>query len=423
MDGRAGEVTGTKFKHACVDGGQYGLNIAASDYVDDGVRLLRTSDLSPNGTYVEDGIFVSGPVEPRFIVQAGDLLLSRSGTVGQAFAVPTALAGCSFAGFLIRFRVNPSQAHPRFMYYVTQSQGFQSAVESDAITSTISNFNADRYANIPIPLPPLAEQARIAAFLDYQATRIDSIIDARRQQIGLLAEHHSALRIRLTSRGSVEEVAERSSGLPWCPTVNADWRIVPTRAVLSLRQDLVGSGWESFNLLSLTKQGVIPRDIESNEGKFPASFETYQAVEPGDLIFCLFDVDETPRTVGLVAEPGMLTGAYTRFAVNRSLVSPDYLVEYFIGVDDRKAFRPLYTGMRKTIQKDRFLSAGLPLPTLPEQTGTVKTLTESRLGTVGLTESLVKSIGVLQEYKRSLITSAVSGEFDVSAASGRGVPA
>jgi hypothetical protein len=49
-----------------------------------------------------------------------------------------------------------------------------------------------------------------------------------------------------------------------------------------------------YVLLSLTLNGVIKRDMENPQEKFPAEFYTYQEVKKGDFIFCLFDVEETP---------------------------------------------------------------------------------------------------------------------------------
>ena len=51
----------------------------------------------------------------------------------------------------------------------------------------------------------------------------------------------------------------------------------------------------------------------SVKGKFPASFEDYQIVRKSNARFCLFDIDETPRTVGLSEHDGMITGAYNVF--------------------------------------------------------------------------------------------------------------
>ena len=58
-------------------------------------------------------------------------------------------------------------------------------------------------------------------------------------------------------------------------------------------------------------KGVIERDIASNIGKMPESFDTYQIVKPNCLLMCLFDIDVTPRTIGIVEQEGIVSPAYT----------------------------------------------------------------------------------------------------------------
>lgn len=105
-------------------------------------------------------------------------------------------------------------------------------------------------------------------------------------------------------------------------------------------------------MLSLTKQGVITRDVEIGKGKFPKEFNTYKIVKEGNMIFCLFDVDETPRTVGLSTLDEMITGAYNIYSI--SGINRQYYYYYFLAVDGAKALRPLYSGLRKVIKVDRF---------------------------------------------------------------------
>lgn len=145
------------------------------------------------------------------------------------------------------------------------------------------------------------------------------------------------------------------------------WVTRPTRALLRLKNLQVGDQWESTQLLSLTRRGVVTRDIESGVGKYPSSFEGYQIVEPGDLVFCLFDVEETPRTVGLVKQKGMITSAYTAYEVDRTLADPRFLEFLFISWDDQKRFRPFYTGLRNTIPKNTLSGTRFSLPSLSQQ--------------------------------------------------------
>jgi len=146
-----------KMKHVCEDSGQYGLNITPEEYRSEGIRLLRTSDF---GSRDVEPIYISGPLENRFLVKEGDILLTRSGTVGQSFLVGAEEAGSSFAGFLIRFRCKKEYSS-QFLAIVCKSTSFQDQVAIDATVSTIPNFNADKYANIEIPALDLEDQLKL----------------------------------------------------------------------------------------------------------------------------------------------------------------------------------------------------------------------------------------------------------------------
>lgn len=153
----------------------------------------------------------------------------------------------------------------------------------------------------------------------------------------------------------------------WLGPVGDTWSAVPIFDFLKIEKTLVGGAWSSTQLLSLTKGGVVERDIESGEGKMPASFEDYQVVKNGDLVLCLFDMDETPRTVGLSPLDGMITGAYRVAEIDESTVDPRFIEYMFLAIDDAKAFKPIYTGLRKTVGREDLLRQRFALPDLETQ--------------------------------------------------------
>ena len=160
--------------------------------------------------------------------------------------------------------------------------------------------------------------------------------------------------------------------LPWLPNIPAHWELVRNKNIFEETKDVVGDDIDAYPLLSLTTKGIILRDMASGKGKFPKDFNTYKIVKPGDMAFCLFDIDETPRTVGLSQYGGMLTGAYTIFHVAN--INPHYAYYYYLSLDNVKAMRPLNSGLRKTINTGTFLSCKLPLPPRPEQNQIVRFL-------------------------------------------------
>ena len=168
----------------------------------------------------------------------------------------------------------------------------------------------------------------------------------------------------------------------------------------------VENNWTDFQLLSLTKQGVIIRDIESGKGKFPESFETYKKVENGELIFCLYDIEETPRTVGLSNLKGMITGSYKIF---RTIdVLPKFTYYTFLSIDDVKGLKPYYTGLRNVVRPETFKSLPFHYPPLSEQLQIVSYLDTKTSHIDTLIEKTQRKIQLLKENRTSLINEVVT---------------
>lgn len=197
----------------------------------------------------------------------------------------------------------------------------------------------------------------------------------------------------------------KTINLPWLAKIPANWELIRNKQFLREKKDIVGDLSNQFTLLSLTLRGVIKRDLSEKKGKLPGSFDTYKIISPGDIILCLFDMDETPRTVGLSEYDGMLTGAYTVFQVNG--INPQFLYYYYLSLDNIKALRPLYTGLRKTIKTDTFLALKLPVPPRAEQDQIVRFLDWKVSEINKLIGIRRKEIQELEELKAEIINSAI----------------
>ena len=203
----------------------------------------------------------------------------------------------------------------------------------------------------------------------------------------------------------------KDSGVQWIGEIPGHWKMTRNKSFLSLTDEKVGER-KDITLLSLTKQGVIVRDLSEGKGKFPKDFESYLVVRPNNLVFCLFDVDETPRTVGLVHNYGMLTGAYTNFEVDESICLPEFAQYFYIQIDDVKGLRPYYTGLRKVVKTNTFLQIRLPLPPLPEQHSIVSYLDSKCAKLDKMLENKEKQIALLAEMKQRIIADAVTRGLD-----------
>ncbi|MGA5521301.1 restriction endonuclease subunit S [Streptomyces pseudogriseolus] len=404
----------TRLKHLCIDSGQYGLNIAAENYSATGTRLIRTSDITADGSLkdVESAVHVDVSIEPRHQLLPGDILLSRSGTLGRSFIVPSQAQGHTFAGFLIRFRPKP-EVEPRFLYYATQSARFQGTVHAEAVTSTIQNFNADRYANIPMSAPAKEEQRRIADFLDAETTRIDTLSAMRRKMRELLALKR-------------ERVIESTLGLE---RDNSPHALIPLKYMVeavSVGIVITPARWyvDSGGTPALRGINVKPGAINSGDlvqiSTQGHAEHAKSRLQAGDVV-----VVRTGQAGAAAVVPPEFDGANCIDLIivrPGPKVAPKYL-EYVLNSEHARA--QVSEHAVGSIQAHFNVGAmkQIPLPSVPrsEQEETVTRLDQAVGRIDRLQGKLVMQEQLLAERRLALITAAVTGQFDVSTASGRNV--
>lgn len=269
----------------------------------------------------------------------------------------------------------------------------------------------DDFKKINLFIPPLSEQDQIVKYLDHQLAKINKFIKAKKKLIAVLKEQKQAIINEVVTKGLDPNVKMKPSGIEWLGDVPEHWEISRNKNIMKVKKVIVGDNHKEYKLLSLTVNGVIVRDISSGKGKFPSDFSTYQRVDNGDLVFCLFDVDETPRTVGCAYDTGMITGAYTVFEVNPEI--RDYVYFYYLAIDNKKSLKPLYTGLRKVVPTDSFLRSKIAIPPLGEINKIVQYINERTEAIDNSMKLIENEISLLMEYKNSLISDVVTGKVDV----------
>ena len=205
----------------------------------------------------------------------------------------------------------------------------------------------------------------------------------------------------------------------WFGRVSPTWKLGRAKNAFRIISKKVGERHSEHDLLSLTLKGIIRRDVDSGKGKFPESFDTYQEVKKSDIVFCLFDVDETPRTVGLSRFDGMITGAYTVVRCSQT-VDPRFVTYFYLSIDERKGLRPFYTGLRKVVRTETFLNATFPFPDLSTQREIADFLDRETARIDLLIEKKQKLVAVLGEKRSTTITEAVTGAGNRRSAEGGG---
>lgn len=201
----------------------------------------------------------------------------------------------------------------------------------------------------------------------------------------------------------------KDSGIEWIGKIPKDWEVKRNKNIFSIDRNLVGDEADEYKVLSLTLRGVIERNLESNIGKIPVSFSTYQIVKPNSILLCLFDMDVTPRICGYINKEGIVTSAYTNINSHKRVFNK-YFYYWFLRMDFEKILLSQSKSLRNTLTNDNFMNINIVHPLYEEQKKIANFLDEKTSQFDSIISKKEELIKKLEEAKKSLISEVVTGK-------------
>ncbi len=262
-------------------------------------------------------------------------------------------------------------------------------------------------------VPPQDEQQAIVAYIEEKCQKIDAYVADKEKEIELLQELKQKSIADAVTKGLNPDAKMKDSGISWIGEIPEHWEIRHLSQV-SYEHYLSNKEVHHQNLLSLSYGRIIRKDINTTEGLLPASFDTYQIVEEGNIVMRLTDLqnDHKSLRVGLVKEEGIVTSAYVCLGVFDSMV-PSYLYNVLHSYDIKKLFYSMGGGLRQNLNWQGLKKLDIPLPPLDEQQAIVAYIEEKCEKIDKLASELQSEIDYLKEYKQRLIADCVTGQVKV----------
>ena len=271
-------------------------------------------------------------------------------------------------------------------------------------------LNVDEFNGLFSPVPPIEEQQRIADFLDRECERIDGLKADIEAQIETLEKYKRSVITEAVTHGLDPSVPMKDSGLEWIETIPQKWNILPNKYLMQ-KIKYICPMYNGEDILSLTMNGVVVRDLDAG-GKMPSSFDGYQKIYAGNLLMCLFDIDVTPRCIGLITSNGVTSPAYSQFAMKTGAYAPFYNY-YYLMMDYTKELLHLAKNLRHSLNEEQFGNIKAPVPPLSEQQAIADYLDEKCAQIDELISQKQSQIETLETYKKSLIFEYVTGKKEV----------
>lgn len=359
----------------------------------------------------------------KFSVRRGDAFFTGSSEtieeLGFSSVCISTIPQATFNGFTIRFRPNGGELYPEFSKYLFRSEVFRGYLRQRDNSITRANLSQQILGNAIVVLPSLRKQVTIASYLDRETTRVDSLIADCEREVELLQEYRKAVISEAVTKGLDPNVPMKDSGIEWIGAIPVSWETARLDKIAVRKSghtpdkkvpeywdgDIVWVSLADSPALRTNKYISTSTTMTTREGIAHSSAEVLPA---GSVLL------SRDASVGLTAIAGVPLAVSQHFMayICGDNLSNEYLRYVFLAM--RQEFERLSMGSTiPTIGLPLVKQFVIPYPLRKVQDAIVAYLDEKTAEIDALIADYQSMADKLREYRKSLISEAVTGKFKV----------
>jgi len=348
-------------------------------------------------------------------VEIGDFVISMRSFQG---GLERAWAAGGIRSSYVVLKPHPNLNIGYYQYFFKSTEYIQALQSTANFIRDGQDMSYQDFILIDLPLPPYNEQKIIAAFLNYEISRIDKLVAKQQQLIELLKEKRQSVISHAVTKGLNPDVPMKDSGVEWLGEIPTHWEMKRLAYLGSARNGLTYSPEhitdQESGVLVLRSSNIQNSSLCFDDNVYVDSIIPEQfLVKENDLLIC--SRNGSRNLIGknaLISKDaeGMAFGAF--MAIFRSplntyifwvLNSP--LFDYQSGSFLTSTINQLTIGNLNSME--------IPVPTLKEQKEIAQYLSRKNDDFIALINKVKDSITLLQERRTALISAAVTGKIDV----------
>lgn len=305
----------------------------------------------------------------------------------------------------VKKRIANEQYYRYWFNYVGSKRFYKQYSKSLRFT-----LNADEFNRLFSLLPSLVEQQRIAEFLDRECGKIDGLKADIQAQIDTLEQYKRSVITEAVTHGLNPSAPMKECSVSWARQIPQHWKVMPNKYLMTKIKNICPI-YKGEDILSLTMYGVIVRDLDAG-GKMPSSFDGYQYIKKDNLLMCLFDIDVTPRCIGIIKQNGITSPAYSQFKM-KEIAKARFYYYYYLMLDYTKELLHLAKNLRHSLTEDQLGAIKQLVPPLDEQQEIADYLDNKCAEIEQIIADKKSQIETLDGFKKSLIYEYVTGKKEV----------
>lgn len=276
------------------------------------------------------------------------------------------------------------------------------------------NIDYEKLRNHFLPVPPREEQDQIVRYLDWQVSKINRLIAAKRKQIALLKEHRTAKVNQAVTTGIHSDTQLAYTGYNWLPYAPANWKPVPAKALfrnvteLRRQDDSMLAATQKYGLIEQSEYMRLEgrRIVLAND-----NLDKWLHTEPNDFIISLRSFQ---GGLEMCSKPGCVTWHYVVLRSQRDIF-PDFYKWFFKSAAYIAALQKTSDFIRdgQDLRFSNFVKVGLFNIPMDEQREIAEYLNREIPKYDVAIDNLEKQIEQITELRIRLISDVVTGQVDV----------
>lgn len=407
-----------KIKHQATDkkfsivDGPFGTQLHNDEYVDDGVPVVRVTNLDYDGCFSSENLVYITEDKykelKRSSVKEGDFIIAKTGaTIGkvgifQGFSKGVIASSC------LKITLNKNIC-PTFFKYFLISDYCQIQIINESSGSTRDTIGIDQMSNITIFLPEFDNQVKIADYLDKKTSEIDNIIAKNKKLISLLEEKKVALINQIVSKGLDTTCLMKDSGIGWIGDIPENWgteKLKFCTDMINDKKDIADSkdkfvGLEHIESKTGRLIGFSNEGADGSVNKFKENMVLFGKLRP------------YLAKVILTSFEGVCSTEILVFQTKRQIL-PKFLYYVLLSNKFIEHINSSTYGVKMPRASPDFINnTSIMIPPLYDQEMIINFLNEETSKIDKTVEKIQTNTNLLNEYKASLIHHAVTGKIDV----------
>lgn len=379
-----------------------------------GLPLIRIRDIYSTDTEV---YYEGNDYPAESIINNGDLLIGMDGDFN--------VARWNGSKAVLNQRVckyEDSEAiSKKYMFYILPL--ILNEINATKYATTVKHLSATDLSEMKLTVPPIEEQEVIAAYLDNVTGKVDALIAEKQKQVEDLRAYRTSLVTETVTRGLDSNAHLRPSGIDWLGDIPQHWEI----SALKYLTSKIGSGvtprggsevYLDKGVLFIRSQNVYPDGLHLDDPKYIS--ESIDESMPntrvytGDILLNITGASIGRCCVYTKTESANVNQHVCIIRPLCNLIKSQFLC-YILNSKIGQNQIALYQtgGNREGLNFEQLRNFAIPLPPLFEQQAIANFLDEKTAKIDALIDALTKQLDELAEYKKAVISEAVTGKVDV----------